>query len=441
MTTLDERTPEDPADDVALLAHSATEVAVARARRTGRRRGRRPVRRALVLIHRWPSLVLGLLLVLETTSGAVLLYDAEYFRVTHSNLYQASSGGDIGAEEAIQVVAAAEPDFTPIWAGRDDGVWMVGNADYRTVYAVDPGSGRINGHTDTDGGVMGFLVNLHDCALTCEGYPGYVSWLGADVPTLGTTFLTGITWAAVVLGVLGLLMILLAVTGVVTWWPGRGKWRHGFRVRTGKGRFARDYDLHNVFGIVAVPFILMWGITGAAFEFPVVEKAWLALTGGEQTTEPDFAVTPDPATADRPDIGTDTAVSTALARVPGTAQWIGLPSEDADWYEIDVVTGYASSRGRAIYSGDAYVLVDAHNASNIVVFDDGEGALSNRFYDKYLEPTHFGWNVNAWWRIVWFVLGMAPLGLMITGVSTWLFRRGTRKRQQAAKAARAAAAA
>lgn len=442
MTTVAEKAPDDPADDVALLEHSATEVAVARAKRKGRRRGRRPVRRAMVLIHRWPSLVLGLLLVLETTSGAVLLYHGEYFRATHSNLYEksaaATAGVDIGPDRAIAEVASTAPEFAPTWAARDAGIWMVGNVDYQTVYAVDPGTGAVNGHVFTDGGVMGFLVNLHDCALTCEGYPGHVGWLGDSVPTLGMSFLTDITWASVILGVLGLLMILLAVTGIVTWWPGLKKWKHGFRVRTGKGRFARDYDLHNVFGIVALPFILMWGITGAAFEFPVVEKAWLAVTGGEQVEEPDLSVTPNPAAAGRPDIGTDRAVSTALAAVPGTAQWIGVPTEDADWYEIDIVTGYAASAERAIYGGDAYVLIDAHDASNIVVFEDGSGPLANRFYDKYLEPTHFGWNVNAWWRIIWFVLGMAPLVLMVTGVSTWLFRRGTKKRQRAARADRVA---
>ena len=398
------------------------------------------MRRALVVLHRWPSLVLGLLLVLETTSGAVLLFHGEYFRATHSSLYVHGTGTDVGPDRAIDEVARVDPDFAPLWAAKDDGVWLVGNADYQTVYGVDPASGRITDHADTDSGVMGFLVNLHDCALSCEGYPGHVGWLGNTVPTLGLSFLTGITWSAVVLGTLGVLLIGLAVSGAIVWWPGIARWRHGFRVRTGKGRFARDYDLHNVVGIVAVPFLLMWGITGAAFEFPVVEKAWLAVTGGEQVAEPDFALTPDPTTADRPDIGTDRAVATALALVPGDAQWIGRPSADASWYEIDVVTSYGSSAGRAIYSGDAYVLIDAHNATNTQVFDSGDGPLANRFYDKFLEPTHFGWNVNAWWRLVWLALGLTPLILMVTGVSTWLFRRGTRKRRRAARATHAACA-
>lgn len=56
-------------------------------------------------------------------------------------------------------------------------------------------------------------------------------------------------------------------------------------MRRGKGRFARDYDLHNVVGAVCLPFLLMWGVTGAAFEFPQVETAWLYVTGGHPVDE------------------------------------------------------------------------------------------------------------------------------------------------------------
>ena len=97
-----------------------------------------------------------------------------------------------------------------------------------------------------------------------------------------------------------------------------------------------------------------------------------------------------------------------------------------------MISGYASDAHRLIYSGDEYVYVDAHDASNLAVFDSGSGPAANRFYDKFLEPTHFGWNVNAWWRAIWFVLGLAPLALFVTGVSTWLFRRGVKRRRRAA---------
>ncbi|WP_375486904.1 PepSY-associated TM helix domain-containing protein [uncultured Jatrophihabitans sp.] len=402
---------------------------------------RRPVHRGLVLLHRWPGLVLGLLLVVECTSGAVLLYDAEIFRATNGGLYRhTAAASPITPDRAVAVVKAAHPGFDAIWVAEDKGVLVVGDPAYHTQWFVDPGTGRINGHGSLDTGFMGLLVNLHDCAFSCEGYPGYQPWFDVEVWKAGPTFLDGITRGGLILGVVGLSLILLVATSVKIWWPGRKRLKQRLVVRRGRGRFARDYDLHNVIGAVALPFLLMWGITGAAFEFPVVENTWLALTGGDKPATETYAVTPNPAAAGRPRITTAQATDAALAEVPGRVSFVGLPTKDAPYYEVDIITSYASSEHRAIYRGDAYVYLDAHDATNVHVADEGTGPAANRFYDKYLEPTHFGWNVNAWWRAVWAVLGLAPLALMVTGVSTWWFRRGVRRRRERARAERRTAA-
>jgi len=75
--------------------------------------------------------------------------------------------------------------------------------------------------------------------------------------------------------------------------------------------------------------------------------------------------------------------------------------------------------------------VDGHDASHVSVVDNGAASRwANTFYDKFFEASHFGWMVNGWWRIVWFIFGMAPLALAVTGVSTWLFRRKTSVRAE-----------
>jgi uncharacterized iron-regulated membrane protein len=60
---------------------------------------------------------------------------------------------------------------------------------------------------------------------------------------------------------------------------------------------------------------------------------------------------------------------------------------------------------------------------------------ANRFYSKVFEAAHFGWLAGGWWRIVWVVLGLTPLALLLTGVSTWLFRLGTKRRRRRANRA------
>lgn len=408
----------------------------AKATRTRRWWRRRPFFRAQVLLHRWPALLLGLFLVLETTSGAVLLYQGELYRATSSELYRHTAGADpITPEDARGVVARAHPAYGASWVATDDGVYVVGNAEYKTLYFVDPGTGRINGHDNTDDGFLGWLVNLHDCAFTCEGYPWYSSWLAHPVWDGGPSVLTGLTWGGVLLGVLGCCLLLLVVTSLRIWWPGMKRLGNRFRVRRTKGRFARDYDLHNLIGAIALPFLLMWGVTGASFEFPAVEKAWLAITGGEtDQPEPVYAVTPARVAPGTPALSYDDVVSVALAAVPGTVASVTFPTAEANYWEVDVRSGYGSYAHRAVYSGDTYVYVDPHVRSNVTVVDSARGEpLANRFYDKYLEPTHFGWQVNGWWRILWLLLGLSPLLLMITGISTWLHRRGVRKRRERAR--------
>jgi len=396
---------------------------------------RKPFHRAMVLTHRWPALVLGLLLVVETTAGSVLLYKPELDKLTHPALYATTDGTPVSATQAVDEVRAAHPGFEAYGAQIEQGTWVVYDEQYDTAWFVDPASGHINGSTNTERGFLGMLVNLHDCAFSCEGYPGYQSWMAVPVWSGAPGFLAEATWATVVLGALGLLLILIVVSSLRIWWPGRKRLRSRFTVRWGKGRFARDYDLHNLVGIVALPFLLMWGVTGAAFELPPVKTAWLTITGGQAPVEEEWALEPNPDTADAPAITADDAVATALKDVPGEATGVFLPTEDSPFWEIDVISGYRSAAG--LGRADTYVLVDPHDASHFVTLYSARGEpLANRFYDKVFEPAHFGEQVNAWWRSVWLAMGLAPLVLMVTGVSTWLFRRGTTKKRRAAAAQR-----
>ncbi|MEU4086232.1 PepSY-associated TM helix domain-containing protein [Streptomyces aureus] len=401
--------------------------------RTALRR-RRPVRRALIVVHRWTSLVLGLVLVVLTTSGAVLLYEPDYFRATHDSFFRhTESAHPLTADQAIQVVQAAHPHFAAAWANADHGIWEVGDADYSTAWGVDAGSGAITGFTHLHGGTFGLLANLHECALGCEGYPGYVAVLAKPVPTLGMSWLDGLNWGGATLALLGLVLLLLAVSGLIVWWPGIRRLSHGFRIRMRRGRFARDYDLHRVIGAVAVPFLLMWGLTGAGFEIPAVQKAWLAVTGGSAPDASQYDFTAAPAKKGAALVTVAQASAAAVGKVPGSVVQVAMPTPDAGYYGITIARSY-DPYAYEMFRGDGYVMVDAHNAAHLKVATGGPQPAANALYDRILEPAHFGWQVNGWWRIIWAVFGLAPLLLAFTGVSTWLVRRRTRKERAARSA-------
>jgi len=63
-------------------------------------------------------------------------------------------------------------------------------------------------------------------------------------------------------GALALLVIVLALTGLVVWWPGITKWKRSLIVRRGVGWRRIVWDLHSMVGFWAAGFILLFGFSG-----------------------------------------------------------------------------------------------------------------------------------------------------------------------------------
>ncbi|WP_051020674.1 PepSY-associated TM helix domain-containing protein [Nocardia araoensis] len=392
-----------------------------------RRRSRKSLRRGLISIHRWSALILGLVLVVQSTSGAILLYHAELFRAQHASFYRHTDApAVIDTEQAVALVRSTDPGFDVGWVGVDGGVIVIGNANYTAAYSVDPGTGRMNERANLTDGVLGWLTNLHNCAFGCARYAGAIPLLENRAP------LIGIKWGALILGTLGILLVSLAVSGAVIWWPSLARLRDGFRVRLRKGRFARDRDLHDVIGILAVPFLLVWGITGTTIEWPALQRAWLVATGGNATlerTERSFVPRPGDA-ARRPQLSISEATAIVGRAAPGRLAYLLLPTDTDPYYRATVAGAYSPREHRLLYSGDVTVYVNPYDDSDTKVVDAShDRPLANTFYAKVFEPAHFGWLVNGWWRLIWLAFGLAPLVLALTGLSSWLVRRRTRQRR------------
>ncbi|MFW0791815.1 PepSY-associated TM helix domain-containing protein [Gordonia sp. CPCC 205333] len=400
------------------------------------KRNRKPLRRILIVSHRWLSIVFGLVLVVECTTGAVLVYEPELLRASSPELYQSTATPtQVGFDGAIDAVRRADANFDTSYVSLKDGVYQLStsSSDGET-YFVDAGTGTVSGHANVYSGVVGFVENLHDCALSCEGYAGYQAWPGKPSPLATWAPTEGLTWGGLTLALTGLLAIFLAISGLIIWYPGLKKWRHGFRVRLGKGRYARDVDLHNVIGLIAVVPLLIWGLTGMNFEVPAVSKLWLATTGGQSTV--DQPSTMETVDARAPRISIDDAMTAARATFTGsTVTWAQLPTPTQEYYSFYVLDGrpdlwkYSSN-----FHGNRLVGVDAHDAHHVEVFQGRPSTISNAVLSDWAQPAlHYGFAVNPWWRIAWCVLGLTPLLLMLTGLSTWLFRRQVARRRQAAR--------
>jgi uncharacterized iron-regulated membrane protein len=64
-------------------------------------------------------------------------------------------------------------------------------------------------------------------------------------------------------GLGGFLLIVLALTGLVIWWPGIKTWRRSLTVRRRVDWKRFTWDLHSMMGFWSLGFVLLFGITGA----------------------------------------------------------------------------------------------------------------------------------------------------------------------------------
>ncbi|EON22124.1 MULTISPECIES: PepSY-associated TM helix domain-containing protein [Nocardioides] len=401
---------------------------------------RRPgVRPAVAAAHRWTSIVVAGFLIVIMTSGVPLLFGSEIFRVSNPEIYQAtSSDSPLTPQQALEVVNEAHPEFVAGNVIDDEGVYLVTDSRLNQVYGVDAGSGEITGEGSYYGGFPGLMENLHAFGLSSPRFPGYVPWLGEPIPTLGVDSLEGTTRGVAIVGVVGILAVLLVISGVYLWWPGLRRIGSGFRIRRSSARYVRHREVHKVVGIISVPFMLMWAFTGAAAQFPQLQQGLMTITGGEpdqlRRVSWDFASVPGAET-----IGLDEARAAALTVVPGDISNHTLPDPEdpaaAYLFEISGAGG-VDPYDNAILHGNDWVYVDKYDPSHTKVVYSGDGVpVQNRFYEEAVYPSHFGWYVPTWARVLWAVFGLAPAVLFTTGLISW----GIRARKRRARRARATA--
>jgi uncharacterized iron-regulated membrane protein len=92
-----------------------------------------------------------------------------------------------------------------------------------------------------------------------------------------------------------------------------------------------------------------------------------------------------------------------------------------------------------VFPGNVGVTIDRYSGKATITYPtQADPPLSAQIVDDWFHPLHAGTFVNGWWRAVWLVLGVVPLLLAVTGVTTSLMRRRKRRRKRRRAAAAAA---
>lgn len=356
-----------------------------------KRRPRR-FRQRLVSVHRWLSLGMAALWLLQAASGALIVFHWEIadaaIAAPHSDTDPAALGRRIG-------------QLAPPGSGRSvASIWTsAGFSDRYDIHVIDAGSGG-----DTIVRVAGDGTPIRISA------PGTQSLIDTIV-VLHQTLLGGDRgrW---IIGASGFLLITSLLMGIFIAWPKRGMWRKSLTpVRRGPP-VARYYSWHRALGLTGAGAALLLITPGALLAFDAELRPLLG------ATPPAMAPRPGPVA-----IGFAQAVETAEAAVPGSRLTaVTMPTAADATYQVRL---RAPGDWQRAYGG-SLVFVDAASG-RIRGVDLAEDAPAYRKAMDLLFPIHTGQAGGLVTRLLTLSVGVWLASMIVIGARLWWLRRRVRR--------------
>ncbi len=208
------------------------------------------LRKAIFQIHLWSGIVLGLYVAMISATGSVLVYTNEIYRAATRDPIIATGTGPTLTDDQLKASAMrAYPGYTILRINRarnpDEAIGITlerGPAhEYRLFH---PYTGADLGETVPLGiKMVSQLLKLHDDLL-------------------------GGTTGRRVNGAGALLIVVMALTGRVVWWPGVKTWRRSLTIQRNVGWPRLIWSLHGMVGFWTLGFVLIFGLSGIYLSNP-----------------------------------------------------------------------------------------------------------------------------------------------------------------------------
>ena len=434
-----------------------------------RRVAMRP-RRLLVKVHRWLSIALLVWVLIIGVTGAWLVVNDGTGAILHPDRYRATDG-DVGADAAYESASKALGDDATIWGvtlpNNGRGVYQVSAErpiagapqpseaelaagveaphEHLTLY-VDPGRGKVLGRINQEAGETWWFYRGHMylwqdhgianafhpsngwCRTASGGEEGGAVGVVCDVMPDAMDL---VGWLAA-----GFVVVLL--TGFYLWyWPGVRRWANALVVKRGRGRFAFHLSLHKAVGLVFWVPLLVVAFTGMAFAFPNLkpwyENATPAARDAVLWEAPEAAWVSGAADGRKP-IGLDGFIEVIAERYPERAvRSITPPADETGTYTAWVTRGF-DPWTREGGAGNVYVAMDQYSGEVLYDGTPEDGNVFDQAWSDWSFPLHTGDFGGTATRLLWVVVGLAPIVLAVTGITMYLVRRAKRTRRTTAAA-------
>jgi uncharacterized iron-regulated membrane protein len=358
-------------------------------------------------LHLYLSLILGFFFALLGLSGSLSLYGEALDEFLNPELViENPSGKHQPLDRIMAAVRAAHPDRRGSWVlemPRSPGNML-------TAWYENPRETAGKFHAP-----LMVSVNPYTAEVVSSRFWGETAatWL----LDLHSQFHLGRSgWNAV--GWLGLALTVTAIAGIYLWWPGFADLRRALTVRHDAGIHRLALDLHRLVGLYSAAVLLIVALTGFNLVFPKLSETLAGSSGmghGDEGPTVRSSAIPN----ERP-VGLDEAVLLARGPFPhAEVRRVATPDGPAGTYRVTLRQRFEANRRHPVTT----VWVDRYSGQirevrNPARFTAGETALT------WLWPLHTGEAWGAWGRFFWFLAGLAPALLYVTGVLRWLISRG-----------------
>lgn len=353
-------------------------------------------RKVLFQVHLWIGTIIGLFIIAICISGSVLVFEQNLLNDT-PELSQPSVQGSATWDQVVDSALAANPGSS------------LANIDMRS------GNRRVVPvGLSSHGQTLIVYVDSFTSHVVHQEVLQQKHWFVEFMLALHTELALGDN-GAVAIGIFGSLLFVMAMIGIVLWWPGIRIWKRALRINFHARWAGINFDLHRTFGFWCFLLVAMWGITGAYFIFPKPFEHAIKI----------------------------------FSPMPTLGQ---LPS---DWKQGDPVlsAGEFIHRAQRMYPQDklAYLFMDTGRAhgvvkafmsprpsvpmeqlEDVVTFQPATGAvLSNTSSARWtggerfslvVYSVHFGDFGGLPLQILWALLGLVPVVLVVTGYVMWWHR-------------------
>lgn len=205
------------------------------------------MRRVLIKVHLWLALALGLYILVISVSGSAIVFRPEISRWAIPRAVPSTEGERLEGD----ALAAA---LVETYAGHEVVRFTEGRFPRQPVSVL----------LARDGEEQGRLFDpytLEDMGSSFPPVVAFVEWLVALHDDL-LSYPIG----RKINGVLGGLMLVVAVTGMILWWPGKRRWAQSLYVPPSSPR--KIWHLHSAIGFWFCLLLLNWSLTSIYFGFP-----------------------------------------------------------------------------------------------------------------------------------------------------------------------------